>query len=125
MKQSGHLIPSEETGTGCPSLQSMEEHLQTSMKVWVDNNNYGGNVLQYGSCYDLYVSFCFPHLVDVSALSISIVLRAFVVVLSMCLLYVSLWSRVINSILSLMFMESVVLFICSASCALYSAGSGV
>ena len=36
------------------------------------------------------VSFCFPHVVDVSALSILIVLRAFVVVFSMCLLYVSL-----------------------------------
>ena len=32
------------------------------------------------------VSFCFPHVVDVSALSICIVLRAFVVVISMCLL---------------------------------------
>ena len=38
MKQSGHLIPNEETGTGCPSLQSMEGHLQMSMEVWVDNN---------------------------------------------------------------------------------------
>ena len=36
------------------------------------------------------VSFCFPHVVDVSALSICIVLHAFVVVISMCLLYVSL-----------------------------------
>ena len=33
-----------------------------------------------------------------SALSICIVLRAFVVVISMCLLYVSLWSRVSPSI---------------------------
>ena len=39
MKQSGHLNPSEETGTGCPLLQSMEGHLQTSMEVWVDNKN--------------------------------------------------------------------------------------
>ena len=31
------------------------------------------------------VSFCFPHVVDVSALSICIVFRAFVVVISMCL----------------------------------------
>ena len=30
------------------------------------------------------VSFCFPHVVDVSALSICIVLRAFVGVISMC-----------------------------------------
>ena len=35
------------------------------------------------------VPFCFPHVVDVSALSICIVLRAFVVVIYMCLLYVS------------------------------------
>ena len=70
------------------------------------------------------VSFCFPHVVDVSALSICIVLRAFVVVFSMCVLYVSLGSRVSPSILGLMFMGSVV-FICSASCVLYSVGSGV
>ena len=31
----------------------------------------------------MIVSFCFPHVVDVSALSICIVLRAFVVVISM------------------------------------------
>ena len=45
------------------------------------------------------VSFCFPHIVDVSALIICIVLRAFVVVISMCLLYVSLGSRASPSIL--------------------------
>ena len=44
------------------------------------------------------VCFCFPHVVDVSALSICIVLRAFGVVISMCLLYVSLRSRVSASI---------------------------
>ena len=42
----------------------------------------------------MIVSFCFPHGVDVSALSICIVLRVFVVVISMCLLYVTLGSRV-------------------------------
>ena len=42
----------------------------------------------------MIVSFCSPHVVDVSALSICIVLRAFVVVISMRLLYVSLGSRV-------------------------------
>ena len=67
------------------------------------------------------VSFCFPHVVDVSALSICIV---FVVVISMCLLYVSLGSRVSPSIFGLMFMGSV-MSICSSSCVLYSAGSGV
>ena len=40
------------------------------------------------------VSFCFPHVVDVRVLSICIVLRAFMVVISMCLSYVSLGSRV-------------------------------
>ena len=71
------------------------------------------------------VCFCFTHVVDASALSICIVLRAFVVVLSMCLLYVSLGSRVSLNMCGLMFMGSVVLSICSASCVLYSAGSGV
>ena len=47
----------------------------------------------------MIVSFGFPHVVDVSALSICIVLDAFVVVISMCLLYVSLGSRVSPSIL--------------------------
>ena len=55
------------------------------------------------------VSFCFPHVVDVSALSICIVLRAFVVI-SMCLLYVSFGLRVSSSIFGLMFMGSVMLF---------------
>ena len=57
------------------------------------------------------VSFCFPHVVDVSAWSICIVLRAFVVVISMYLLYVSLGSRVGPSIFGLMFMGSVMLSI--------------
>ena len=39
----------------------------------------------------MIVSFCFPHVVGVSALSIYIVLQALVVVISMSLLYVSLW----------------------------------
>ena len=50
-----------------------------------------------------------------SALSICIVLRAFVVVISMCLLFVSLGSRVGPSSFGLIFMGSV----------MYSAGSGV
>ena len=60
-----------------------------------------------------------------SALSICIVLRALVVVISMCLLYVSLGSRVSPSIFGLIFMGSVMMSICSTSCVLYSAGSGV
>ena len=55
----------------------------------------------------MIVSFCFPHVVDVSALSICIVLRAFVVVIYMCLLYMSLGPRVSPSIFGLMFMGSV------------------
>ena len=70
-------------------------------------------------------SFYVPHVVYVSALSICIVLRAVVVVISMCMLYVSLGSRVSPSIFGLMFMGSVMLSICSSSCVLHSAGSGV
>ena len=73
----------------------------------------------------MIVSFCFPRVIDVSALSICIVLHAFVVVISMCLLYVSLGSRVSPSIFGLMFMGSVMLSICISSCVLYSAASGV
>ena len=73
----------------------------------------------------MIVSFCFPHVVDVSSLSICIVLRAFIVVISMCLLYVSLGSRVSPSIFGLMFMGGVMLSICSSSCVMWSAGSGV
>ena len=43
----------------------------------------------------------------------------------MCLLYASLGSIVSHSIFGLMFMGSVTLSICSSSCVLYSAGSGV
>ena len=43
----------------------------------------------------------------------------------MCLMYVSLGSRVSPSILGVMFMGCVMLSICSSSCVLYSAGSGL
>ena len=66
----------------------------------------------------MIVSLYFPHIVDVSALSICIVLRDFVVVIYMCLLYVSLGSRVSPSNIGLMFMGSVMLSICSSSCVL-------
>ena len=72
----------------------------------------------------MIISFCFPHTVDVSALSICIIFCAFVVIY-MCLLYVSLGSRVSPSIFWLMFMGSVMFYICSSSYVLYSAGSGV
>ena len=73
----------------------------------------------------MIASYCFPHVVDVSALSICIVLGAFVVVISMCLLYVRLGSRVSPSIFGLMFMRNVMLSICSSSCVLYFAWSVV
>ena len=44
--------------------------------------------------------------------------------ISMCLLYVSLGSRVSPNISGPMFMGSVMLSICSSSCVLYSAGPG-
>ena len=76
--------------------------------------------------YDaMVVSLCFPHVFDVGALSICIVLRTLAVVISMCLLYVSLGSRVSPSIFGLMFMGSVMLSICSSSRVLYSSVSGV
>ena len=84
-----------------------------------------GNVLEYGSCYamTLYVaniiSFSFSHVVDVCALSICFVLRAFVVVLSICLWYEN------SSIFGVVFLGSVVLFNCNASCVFYYVGSGV
>ena len=53
-----------------------------------------------------------------SALSICIVLRVFVVVISICLLYVSLGSKVSHSIFGLMFMGSVIFYISSSSCVL-------
>ena len=71
----------------------------------------------------MIVFFCSPHVVDVSALSICIVLHAFVVI-SMWLLYVTLGLRVSPSIFWLMFMGSV-MSICSASCVLYPTGSCV
>ena len=52
---------------------------------------YGGNVLAYGSCYRFVCcEYRFPHVVDFSALSIRIILRAFVVVISMCM---RVWGR--------------------------------
>ena len=45
--------------------------------------------------------------------------------ISMCLLYVSLGSRISPSIFGLMCMGSVMLSICNSGCFLYSAGSGV
>ena len=52
----------------------------------------------------MIVSFCFPHVIDMSALSICSVLRALVIVIYMCLLYVSLGSRVSPNSFGLMFM---------------------
>ena len=70
----------------------------------------------------MIASFSFPHVVDVSALSICIVLRTFVVLIYMCLLYASLASRVSPGIFGFMFLGSVMLSICSSSCVLSSVG---
>ena len=60
--------------------------------------------------------------VDVSALSRCIVLYAFIVVFSMCLVYVNMGSRVSPNTSGLMVMGGVGLCSCSASCVLYSDG---
>ena len=86
------------------------------MTIWLKRTSMGLVMTLYVA---RIVFVCFPHVVDVSVLSICIVLRAFVVVISMCLLYVSLGSRVSPSIFGLMFMGSVMLSICSPSCVLY------
>ena len=67
------------------------------------------------------ISFCFPHVVDVSALSICIV---FVVLFRLCL-YVSFGSRVNQSIFGFMFMGSMVLSICRSRCVIYLTGFGL
>ena len=59
-------------------------------------------------CVARIVSSGSHHVVDVSTLSICIVLRAFVVVITMCL-----GSRVSPSIFRMMFMGGVMLSICS------------
>ena len=66
------------------------------------------------------VSFCFRHGVGVRDLSICSVLRAFVVIYTF--LYVSFG---LGGVLVFWSLYSWVLFICSASCVLYSVGSGV
>ena len=103
-----------------------------SLLMFVSDASYDHMVETYSSMgivMALYVvtivSLCFPHAVDVSALSICIALCALIIVIYMCLLDVSLESRVSPNFLGLMFMGSVMLSICSSSCVLYSAGSGV
>ena len=54
------------------------------------------------------VSLCLPHLVDGRTLSIGSVLDVLNAVLSMCLLYMSLGSRVRHSIFGFVIMSSVV-----------------
>ena len=66
-----------------------------------------------------------PHLVDERTLIIYSVLDALNAVLSMCLLYVSLGSRVRPSIFGFVSMSSVLLLNCRFSLVLYSAGSDV
>ena len=66
--------------------------LMLGVTIWLKRTRVW--VLLWALYVAMIVSFCFPHIVDVSTLSICIVLRAFVVVISMCLLYVRLGSRV-------------------------------
>ena len=90
----------------------------------VTQKNYGGNVLEYGSCYGFvcceYRFLSFPHVVDVSALSICIVLRD---------LYMFVVCEFWVECQSLYFWVDVhgcvMLYISNASCVLYSVGSGV
>ena len=86
-------------------------------------NHMVGTYSSMGLLMALYVamivSLCFLHVVDLSVFSICNVLRAFVVMISMCLLYVSLGSKISPSIFGLMFMGRVMLSICSSSCVLY------
>ena len=70
----------------------------------------GGNVLEYGSCYGFvcgeYRSFLFSPWFWWECLCICIVLRAFVVVVSMCLLYVG------NVVMLCLLVESICLLLC-------------
>ena len=68
------------------------------------------------------VSLCLSHLVDQRTLSMGSVLDALDTVLSICLFYVSLESRVRPSNFGCVFMSSVLLLICRFSLVLYSAG---
>ena len=67
------------------------------------------------------VSLCLPHLVDEKTLRMGSALDALDAVLSMCLLYVGLGSRVRPSIFGYVFMSSVLLLSCIFSFVLYSA----
>ena len=68
----------------------------------------------------LNVSVLFPQLLDVSALSILIVLFAFSVVFLICWLYVSFGSRCSPKSLVCLFVGMLVLFICSCTTLIYS-----
>ena len=62
--------------------------------------------------------------INVCIWRMSVVMTVVVGVLAMCCMW-SMWGRDSILVFGLMFMESMVLFICSASCVLYSAGSCV
>ena len=70
-------------------------------------------------------SFCFPQDVPDRALVIFRLFRAFSVVVWICLLKLSLGSKVRPKIFGFLTVGTVVLFIWRVSWALYSAGSGV
>ena len=89
------------------------------MRIRIGSIKYG-----YGFVCGEY-RFLMPHSVDERTLSIGSVLDALNAVLSMCLLYVSLGSRVRPSIFGFLIMSSVLLLICRFSLVLYSEGSSV
>ena len=80
-------------------------------------DTYSSMGLVMGLYVASFISFCSLFHVDVSALSICIVLRFLFIVV-----YVSLEARVSPSILGLVFMGSVLLLICSANCVMFFAG---
>ena len=71
------------------------------------------------------VSFCLPHLVDVSTFIIRSGLRACTEMLGMCVLYVRFGSKVNFRTFGSVAMGSAVLFILRSRLLVYSAGSGV
>ena len=71
------------------------------------------------------VSFCFPQLVEVSALIMFSDFFAFIIVFCMCGPYVCLGSKVNPKILGCIMVGKIMLFIDRCSIVLYCAGSGV
>ena len=82
-------------------------------------------VLNASFSMTMSVSYCLPHPVAVSAFVICSSLCACTVILSMCVLYVSCWSKVRPITFGCVAMAGAVLFILRSRLLLYSARSGV